>query len=636
MIHRDAAILKVMFGLFPDSIRQEVLGQDDFRREFGLNIEVEITLSPSDVRMQRSALFKSIRAVLAEPQDFAGSIPIEKSEWLVTRAQDARARVVIRGEQRIGLPDFTCLSPDTNVRLSWLDKQANDILLDETARDKWREVLANGPVADEQVDVLLADIALTPTRVFSGIEKELDTPRLTLANLIPSDRRYYARLIGSFAGQSKLEDASEQAIRPLVERLRTQDDARGLRFALLLCGNSLISDAIASMPIVRDRLMDLLEWAEREGDLISKIGAIEIGLAKCGDFSDIEPAIARMVRQVIQYDPADENGRYALLTGLWMLVDGQLSTIGLFRNSPPFWRRLAAIAQASLIERAMASRVAEPKEFLDWTRNVRGQSYYLQTLIDLRREPRWLPDLISSEQTRAEFMGRLTGAAHKAKDNVHSEELKALLYGAATDALPAQVKFPSSYLPGPLEGGLSAVLDMPDEIQEDLRTKLEAEKLTPHSFAALANSALIFKISPSVIELVANTLRRVKYQLSDRGPSDVTAALLFGLATAAAVTKSPDLAQQVQILTRITRRKVGVTFAIYEYLRIALMASASHSEIGAWSESVGDWLTELAFGDLDKGTAATLHSHIHVLCRIEPTLWTTCSKAEAACMALAV
>lgn len=632
-----AAFLRVMFDLFPDSIRQEVLSQDDFRHKFGLSNDTVMTLSPGDVQMPSAALFKAVRAILAEPHDFAGNIPVEKTEWQVTRNPgETGARLLLcRGEQRMGLPDFTALSPDSAERLSWFVSQADGVLLDQVARSKWQEILTKGPVADQEIDLLLTDLSLTPTRIFRGIERQLDTPHLELAALVPTDLRYYERLVGTLAEQPRLEDAIKEVIAPHVDRLRKQDETAGLRLALLLCGTPLISDAIAATPIEQGALAKLLDWAEREGDLISKVGAAEIALTKCKDFPELEPAIARLVRFIIQLNPEDENGRLALLTGLWMLVDGQLSTIGLFRDKAPFWRRLAAAAQASMIERAMAGRVPEPKPFLDWIRGARGQTFYLQTLIDLRREPRWLPDLISAEQTRAEFVSRLAGAAHKAKDHVQSDELKGLLYGKEADALPSQMKFPQSYLPGPLEGGMSAILDMPADIEADLRTKLGAEKLTPNSFAALANSALIFKINPSIIELAANTLRRVKYQLSDPGSSDITAALIFGLATAAAVTKSPDLAQQVQILTRITRRKPGVIMDTEDYLRIALMASASHSEIGAWSESIGGWLAEYAFGELGKDDAATLSSHIHVLCRIEPTLWTTCSKADAACLAVA-
>jgi len=149
------------------------------------------------------------------------------------------------------------------------------------------------------------------------------------------------------------------------------------------------------------------------------------------------------------------------------------------------------------------------------------------------------------------------------------------------------------------------------------------------------NSALIFRIDQNLAELAAQALRRVKYQLREDGNEDHICSLLSGLATVAAVTRSPDLASEVRILTRVVRRRGQAKIAADDAMRIGLIAAASNSALGDWCKFLGDWLTEHAFEDLEKETGAKLHSHILRLCHIEHKLWQTCARADAACAALA-
>ena len=67
-----------------------------------------------------------------------------------------------------------------------------------------------------------------------------------------------------------------------------------------------------------------------------------------------------------------------------------------------------------------------------------------------------------------------------------------------------------------------------------------------------------------------------------------------------------------------------------EAMRIGLVAAAAFPDKSEWSKVVGEWITELAFEDQDIESATKLLSHIRVLCHVEPELWRTCARAEAA------
>ena len=58
-----------------------------------------------------------------------------------------------------------------------------------------------------------------------------------------------------------------------------------------------------------------------------------------------------------------------------------------------------------------------------------------------------------------------------------------------------------------------------------------------------------------------------------------------------------------------------------------------HSELNEWTEFVGEWLTESAFGDLKDAEAQIFHSWLAYLCHVVPELWVSCGRADAALLA---
>jgi hypothetical protein len=102
------------------------------------------------------------------------------------------------------------------------------------------------------------------------------------------------------------------------------------------------------------------------------------------------------------------------------------------------------------------------------------------------------------------------------------------------------------------------------------------------------------------------------------------------LAKVAAVTRSAELASEVRILVRAVRRGSSKRLSPEACARIALVAVAAHSEKSDWINSIGEWLTELAFSEMTVPEAVSLQSDVHMLLHIDPDLWGTCGRAEAA------
>jgi hypothetical protein len=367
---------------------------------------------------------------------------------------------------------------------------------------------------------------------------------------------------------------------------------------------------------------------ELHGDRISQLGALEFGLARLDLYPSLEPIITKMISAFLA--DRHEDGRVSDLSGLIVLVEGELARTGALRTFPPFWRRLAAIAHASLLEREMIRRGVAIQTFSDWGLRFRRQQFYMQTYIDMRKEPRWFPDLISAAQLKSEFVGRISGAAIQNEQKIKSPELRKLALEKG-GPLQSLIIFPYPFLPGPLEGGVKSDTAMPAHIERELFESLKAELVAAKSFTMLLNAALIFKIGPELAELAANALRRAKYQLRGIGAQSQAFALLHGLAIVAAVTRSETLASEVRILVRVVRRRPGVNIGLDDALCITMTAAAAHADIDKWCIFLGDWLTELSYEEMEPPKATMLWSHIRGLCQMEPRLWATCARADAAC-----
>lgn len=343
--------------------------------------------------------------------------------------------------------------------------------------------------------------------------------------------------------------------------------------------------------------------------------------------------MVKLIEQIRTDDPADRNGRFHLTSALTVLTDGELARRQAFRARPPFWRRLASIAQASLIERQLRIVPLDVAAFAEFAVQKGGHAFFMQTLADLRQEPRWMPDFVDANQLKAEFLGRITAAATINEQKIKTTELRELVLGAGTEGIRALIKFPYPFLPGPLEGATESPLDMPAEFKQSVQSDLAAATLTANSFAGLVNSALLYRIGPELVALTTQALQRVKYQLRGEGSQDQSFALLSGLASVAGVTRSVELSDQVRVLLRVLRHNSSVVITARNALRICMMAAAAHEDLDGWCKLVGDWITELTFGPLDRSEAEGFAFDLDALCKIEPRLWRTCAKAEAACKA---
>lgn len=633
--YERAAMVRAALELVPPLIRDSLLSEQSFREEYGFKTNATIAFGSSGVAMQRSEFFNAVRTVFAEKASVE-LIGTEGRTWNLTidAREDELPRLVLSsGQQRLVLPDFSALSGDASTRIRFLEESASDVNLPLHAREKWRNILEERALEDDEVETLHSDMRDTPVHVERTIRSEIKAGESSVSSLVPNSRRYFERLVGAYDGSGSIRDYAVGAGREVFKQLMEWRPYEGFLFSLLLSSHSALTAEIKADLLDQDGLEQAFNYLEKHGDILSRLGAFEVGLRVRPDRPEVEPFLLRLVHRIRDDDVEGKASEFKLFSALFVLVDGELARTRLMAQEPPFYRRLASLTQAALIHRQLVQCGIDYDHFCEWAFSNRGERFYMQSFADMRTEPRWNPDLAAAPQLQADFFGRIMIASNNFQANLGDEELRDIILGDGEQSLIKLCEFPRPYLPGPLEGAEDSPNTLPDDLARVIEEQLDSDEVEAASFIALVNSAMIFKIASGHAELAAKGLRLGNYRLANLENNSQLVSILNGLATVAAVSRNLALADELRILVRRYRRDSQHGFTIEEAMRMCLVASSARKDLTEWRRFAGEWLTELAFGDLQENEGEVLHSRLLALLHSVPELWVSSARADAALQA---
>lgn len=630
-IHK-ALFAKASLSIMPPLIRDTLLQDSTFCNDHGLKADAVITFEPVSLSISRSKLFDAIRSVLSDMSEVIVT-DVEGQEWKLVSKNDNPNKPILElsheGES-LRLPDFAVLSPNPQLRLRSFEEQASESNLPSSAKEDWLNVIAQRPLGDHEVTELENDLYDTPIHVAQSLRRKFEMGGVGVSDFVPDSRRYYERLIGTYDGSASIKEYATRSARQVMTCLSSLSPYDGFSLSLLLSAHSSLTQEIQISGFSNEELSRTYDLIAKHGDRLSQIGAIEVGLRILPEFPMIEPFIVSLIEQ-IRYENVDDSDRgFQLLSALFILVDGELSEKRLFPSEPPFYRRLASLAQAALIHRQlMDTEVGEP--FRHWAINVCGEQYYLQTLVDMHKEPRWNPDMANAILLKAEFLGRIINAGQNYQNHISNTSLNEKIKALQSDSLGLLNKFGYwPFHPGPLEGADIPPMKLPADCREMIETQLNSDELTETSFAPLINSAMFFEIDSDCLDLALKVLQENHYGFPGLKDKSQLLYMLTGIAEVAAVCRRPEFASTLRSHIRGYKYKKQYNLSIDEGLKVGMIAAASYRNKEDWQKFIGEWITEMAFGELRENEGRMLHSRLQYLCYIVPELWLSCSKADAA------
>ena len=623
------------FNMLPPLLQASLLEDNTFVSQWDIPTIANISIGDGGPSFDRSKFLDSIRTAMRQPERRVPLSDTSNVSWYVMASiVDVKLTFFVEGKgKKYLLEDHSGLSDNYSVRTAWLERTLREVRLRDSLIQKWRNRMEVSPLGDDEFAELEFDIDITPVRFYRNLKNRFRMGSVNVTSLVPTNRKYFEQLIGKIPSSLNVTDYFEKEADILIEELQEWDSAQGLLFSFFLCSSGTISENIDIKCMDKGVLMDCYNTLTNSADPISEIGAIEVALANLDSHPELGVTVQKMTENILAQESGEGEGegtRYPLLSALIIMVDSEISRRRILERAPPFYRRQAAIAHASLIVRAISDLENECVPFTKWVESVRSNYiFFLQSLVDLRLEPRWLPDFVSSSQLRAEFVGRLRNSVNKNKVKIESESLQRLLIGGDSK-LAQSVEWPLWALPGPLEGSIVPTRPVPDSVLEDVALALEAEHLDSNTFTMLINSSLLLNVPSSSAELAAIALRRVKHSIDKVVDDDHIFGLVWGIAVVAAVTRSTPLANELRILTRIMRRRGRLSAEPIGELRIAMVSAAAHEDLEEWAKFAGEWITEIAFEVKSRNFAQQFLPSVRRLVLIEPALARHCTAADAA------
>ncbi|MCE8050082.1 hypothetical protein HOP61_02065 [Halomonas daqingensis] len=624
--------IEAALNLLPPSMRKTLINDRSFLQEWNITTETAITFGKNGPTFRRDLFFEGIRTAI---RNQGKTVPVEDQTdvtWnvLAQLYGETIEFSIHSGDNRYSISDHSALAEDLDTRVSWLKRVAKDIYFESSFYQTWLERLSSNPLSNEEFTDLVSNIQQTPISFYRNLQACLESGSVNLATLVPQELCYYERLVGKLGSCSKVEEYIEAGAKPLIKDLLEWNSTQGFLYALPVCSMGLIAKDVRIEGLGREELIQVYEWLAEHGDPISRVGAIEVALFHSDTHPELTPFIETIVKDLISDKTDNDSSMLMLLSSMIIIVASELARKGILRDTPPFYRKQAAIAQASLIVRAINESNIDPTSVTQWTRSLGiGHIFFLQGLIDLRCEPRWLPDFMCADQLRAEFIGRITNTANLREGKIKNDFLRALLLGPNSEIASAAT-WPFPNLPGPLEGAITPGIPVPEKVLNEVTKALEGDHLEANSFAGLVNTALLFDLPESQSSLAASALRRVKFSIENLDDKDTIFSLIAGLAVVAAVTRSTDLADALRILSRVVRRRQHLSSEPDEEMRIAMISAASFINLEDWARFLGEWIAEMAFEISDKDAAETLLLKLRRLMQLEPSLARHCAAADAA------
>jgi hypothetical protein len=344
-----AAMAQAALELVPPLIRNTLLEDREFREDYGFKADAVLAFGDSGVAIQRSALFDAIREILSGVTERRVT-DTDDREWTIKNEAengDSPTLVISADERRLVLPDFAVLSPDSAIRLRLLDEAASDVNLPARAQDTWSNVLSERALEDEEIDQFHSEFRDTPVHVAHSIRSEIEAGQSSITSLVPTSRRYYERLVGGYDGSKSIRDYATGTGRQFIEQLFEWRPYDGFLLSLFLSSHSAMTAEITIDHLGSEDLVRVFDFLEKQGDRLSQLGEIEVGLRILPEIPEIEPYIIRLVETVRDDNVEDSSKGLKLLSALFILVDGELSRTRLMSAEPPFYRRLASLSQAA-------------------------------------------------------------------------------------------------------------------------------------------------------------------------------------------------------------------------------------------------------------------------------------------------
>jgi hypothetical protein len=598
---RGAFVHRLIDGLHP-AVKSDLLDAEGAIASLGIRVARVVTLNGT-VSVELKSFNASLRAALVGRKKTKvlladGKTAEAKLSLKSAKSGDKTAHIEVGGG-RFAFGDIDVLSNVKAARVKALRRMFSQAHLSEREEANWLKLIEKAPLVDVKYAELMRSLQQTPERFADTLSKP---QALSPANMVPTDLRYFERLVGPLPGQTAFEVYLAGSL-AVNQNWRIQQGVGGLR-NIALSGLSQRLIPFEALRVFSQKQVGVLLDAS---DPFTLLFGFELCRHRLSEGNRKFEALGTKFLKRLLADDGWLKQRCQIFAASSIITMVHLRPSANARSIPLYWYRLAALAHAGLLADKLET-LPKPEGLLRWATDHFGGSYTWHTAVDTREEPRWESDWIDPDALRSELIGRCANALFMLPEDGRPDAWRTLVTGALDTVQPTLAAF----FPGPLDGFAPLAIK---------RSRVELNKVR-----ALLKKRASFKQAPglSVIaygggidgSLTKEVLRLLENSTQQLSKFETAHQVLRCCAYIAATTRDTRLANAVTArCLRLVAAETPVDTTL-RLLLVAIRACAAFADSTTYYTECGSVVSRFAYAISSEG-ALQLRSVLEDLCNRE-------------------
>lgn len=589
----NANIARLQLSGLPDAIAKRMLQREE--------VITLAEMGSADVGTIGTFHFSDIRVALSNsefgvPTDVprrrgGGAITLIRVETGLHTARHADGPETV-------LPEFALLDPAEGVRLRAYSEIVGRAQPFWRNCSIWRAILIERPLSDSEFGRVINELQHIGERELAHISSAVARGSFGVSDLIPGSLCYYESLIGRIATTEPLDQYVANIFLPHLASVICADTVWGLR---CIRGSSISSkvDVVAiTAPIANDDLFAALMALGSGPTPFSKLVTFQIAQSRTASDARFDGLANEALDKLLEHASpnGDEHEQDELFPAFMRLALNTISLNEELALAPPYWRRLAAFAHATVLLETVNFHNWDTGRLVAWCDAQQSLDTAAVGIFDLIRSPLWRSDLQTATDLDVATLIRAVkwnpvGADHTIGLSPAQAERIEKLY--------PQFRFAFG-LPDPLSSarlrnGKNSIETIGEELLHRFTVDTTAGlALNSHqTWSALAYSSRIFAFSGELLVQVRSIAKGI--HLDGSAISDEQFAMLSSAAEIAAIQSDEELAGILANCVLIAAERIVHPLDSARCAAVLVMASGAVPDWNGSLSWAADRLVALAY-----------------------------------------
>lgn len=390
-------------------LQSDVMSDGSIAKKFSIPTHRRANLGP-DLAVSQDALLDAFRRALAGK--FAQELKDDSGKTIkaaITITDSGTAQIQL-GKRSFAFSHVGLLSSKPEQRIEFLERYLTERTIACVYADELRSKVKAQVFSNDDFLAVVVTLQTAPEGFIQTTRGKVAARDLTNSDLLPDDARHWDNLIAPLQGSNTLEEFLRRECAAERAAIIAENPQRAFYVQSLSCCAPALVPLEAFRTISADDALQTIERAASLPDHFAVTSAFEI----CADWvtrdARFEAAGTKLLDQLIG-DMELLEERCTFFASMFVLAVARLAQHQILRDKKPFWRRITAAAQASLILRGCGSDNAE-KSF-DGAMTNSGKPFLFSVLLEATSEPRWRIDWLTGKHLAADAFGRIDQAVQK-------------------------------------------------------------------------------------------------------------------------------------------------------------------------------------------------------------------------------